>query len=77
MGTYQGDFLAYVEVAKHTPTCCCLRVRLISVRPANLVLTECIVPDARAASEIAEAQLRAVLAFEMALSTAKLQTRYD
>jgi hypothetical protein len=72
MQIYQGNFVADIEPIrnKRTPQTTHFRIRLIRLRPVELLISDSIATDAHAARQRAEAKLREVLACEAALSKA-------
>jgi hypothetical protein len=70
MQIYQGDLVADTELVRHRRSLQTshFRVRLTRLPPVKLLLMGSVATDAHAAHERAQAQLRAVLACELALS---------
>ncbi len=70
MKIYQGNFVADIEPIKNKRTLqpTLFHVRVIQLRPVELLITDSIATDAHAARERAEAKLREVLACELVLN---------
>jgi len=69
---HQGNFVADIEPIKNKRTrqTTLIRIRLIQLRPVELLISDSIATDAHAARERAESKLREALACERVLSKA-------